>query len=78
LLASAQVSAIKEFAQLTPSQVDRLRRAHARRVAAPAGYWTARRGCRYGVLIWLGPLAAPPVGLAVPRQFGRGWLVLGE
>lgn len=78
VVGSAQVSAIEELAELTPARVDDLRRTYAAGVRAPAAYWSARRRCRYAVLIWLGPLAPAPRGLVVPRQYGGGWVVLRE
>lgn len=76
VVGSAQVIYIKEFKTLTPTAIDRLRRALQSRVCAPPRYWVERRQCRYGILIGLGPLAAPAEELVVPRQYGAGWLVL--
>jgi hypothetical protein len=76
VFASAQVLSVKEVSGLTPAAVDRLRRTYRVAVCASAGYWFARRRARYGVLIWLGPLRRPTIGVRVPRQYGSGWLVL--
>jgi hypothetical protein len=72
VLGSAHVVAVEELGELTRNRIDRLRRRYAEAVCAPAVYWSARRRCRYGVLIWLGPLDAPPRRLLVPRQYGGG------
>lgn len=78
LLGSSQVLATKEFTGMAPRDMDRVRRVYGRLVQAAAEYWTARRYCRHGVLIWLRPLTPPPRRLTIPRQFGNAWLVLGE
>jgi hypothetical protein len=77
-IGSAQVALVKEVVALTPAAIDRLRRAYGRAVHAPPAYWSGRRRARYGVFIWLGPLVASPATLVIPRQYGSGWIVLGE
>lgn len=78
VIGSTPVAAVRQFADLTPATIARLRRRYGPHVNAPLRYWAARRDCRYGVLIWLGSLTAPAREMAVPRQYGGGWLVLGE
>jgi len=67
---------VHQFDQLTPGAIDRLRCRFNRRIHAPASYWQARRHCRYGVLIWLSGFTARLTALAVPRQYGSGWVLL--
>jgi ASC-1-like (ASCH) protein len=78
LVGSTEVTSVKEVGNLTARRLDQLQRRYSRRVQAPATYWAQKRRCRYGVLIGLGSLVRPPPDLAVPRQFGTGWLVLGD
>jgi hypothetical protein len=78
LIGTAQVVSVKEVIATTPAVMDRFRREYGAAVHAPAAYWTARRRARFGVLIWLGPLVAPPRALTVPRQYGSAWLVLRD
>lgn len=76
VIGSSQVAAIEELTELTPARIAGLQRTYGRQVRAPATYWAACRNSRYGLLIWLGPLAPAPDRLAVPRQFGGAWMVL--
>jgi ASC-1-like (ASCH) protein len=78
VIGSARVTFVREFSALTPAAVDRLRRLYQDQVCAPAQYWTARRRCRYGVLIGIGPVRGPARRFPVPRQYGGGWVVLSE
>ena len=77
-IGSTQVVFVKEVAFLTPGAIDRLRRTYGRAIHAPVAYWSGRRTARYGVLIGLGLLSTPPRSVAIPRQYGCGWLVLRE
>jgi hypothetical protein len=78
LVGTAQVFAVEELANLTPAALASLRRAYGGSVCAPARYWKSRRHCRYGVLIWLGPLASPPARLPLGRQYGNGWVMVRD
>lgn len=69
---------VVELGGLTPSAVRSLHRAYGGLVAAPRGYWQARRAARYAVLVWLSPLVTPHESVAVPRQYGSGWIVLPQ
>jgi hypothetical protein len=77
MLGGAQVFAVKEFAEMNAAKLAALRRQHAADAHAPAAYWALRRRCRYAVIITLGPLRPAPRDLAIPRQYGGGWVVLG-
>lgn len=67
---------ILQFHALTPGRIDQLCHDHNCCVCAPAHYWRARRHCRYGVLIWIGPLEPAPRQIVVPRQYGSAWISL--
>jgi hypothetical protein len=77
-IGSTQVLFVKEVASLTPRAIARLRRTYGRAIHASAAYWSGRRTARYGVLTGLGLLSASPRSIAIPRQYGSGWLVLRE
>ncbi|MCK4340692.1 MAG: hypothetical protein KAY37_03075 [Phycisphaerae bacterium] len=77
-IGTSKVSAVREYARLNPARLLRLRKRYNDAVCAPARYWAARRASRFGVLIWVGPLNRPPENVAIPRQYGGGWVVLGE
>jgi hypothetical protein len=76
LVGSAHVVAVDQLSSLTPTRIDALRRRYGDVICAPPVYWSARRRCRYGVLIWLGTLGPSPSRLLVPRQYGGAWVVL--
>lgn len=76
VIGSATVTRVRQFESLTPARVALLRRRYNQAVRAPARYWSARRRCRYGLLIWITPLFPPPPRIQVPRQYGNGWLTL--
>ena len=74
----SQVISVQEFTNLTPRRIDRLRQRFGRQIKAPPSYWTIKRRCRYGVLIWLSALEPPTKDLTLPRQHGAWWVVLSE
>jgi hypothetical protein len=78
IIGTCSVTRVRTLADLTPSRITALRRELDRAVAAPYAYWAARRHCRYATLLWLSPLAAPPPGLRIPRQYGTAWFTLPD
>lgn len=76
-LGMSEAMLVKEYDRLDRDALDRIRRRHGKWICAPEAYWRARRFCRYGTLIWLGPLRPPPESFRPPRQYGNGWVVLG-
>lgn len=67
---------VLEIVGLCPATIRSLHRAYGRFVAAPPDYWRARRAARYAVLVWLSPFVPLRGPIAVPRQYGSGWIVL--
>ena len=67
---------IRQYENLTPADVRRIRQLYNHAVCAEPAYWASKRAARYAVLIWLAQLrrtrAAPPI----PRPYGSGWLIL--
>ena len=78
VIGTARITLVREFDQLSPGAMRRLRGRFNDAILAPARYWTARRHCHYGLLIWITTLVPPPAGLRVPRQYGNGWIVLTD
>jgi hypothetical protein len=76
IIGTSGVVAVREFADLSPASLRRLRALYGTSVRASARYWAARARCRYGVLIWLGSLHAPASAIRIPRQYGTAWIVL--
>jgi hypothetical protein len=67
---------VRQFDNLTPAAIDAIRQRYNQAILAPAAYWHTRRHCRFGVLIWLGPLMRQPPRYRIPRQYGTGWVLL--
>lgn len=67
---------VQHFDDLTPAAIDALRQKYNHAILAPRHYWRARRHCRFGVLIWLGPVNHRAGRATIPRQYGAGWVLL--
>jgi len=67
---------VQHFDDLTPAAIDALRQKYNHAILAPRHYWRARRDCRFGVLIWLGPVNHRAGRATIPRQYGAGWVLL--
>ena len=77
LIGRTRVLQVHNLNDVTPVQLHAIRRDHAARIAADAGFWRRQAGRRYGVLIWIDKLQ--PVNrstITVARQFGTAWLTL--
>ncbi len=78
VIGRCRVARVVFYRDLTPGGIDAIRRRYNHAILAPRSYWQARRNSRYGVLIWLGPFSPRDCDLAVPRQFGSGWIVVSR
>jgi len=76
VIGHAHVLRVRQFDNLTPRTIDSLRRRYNHTIFAPHAYWHARRDCRFGVLIWLGPFIRRTTRRKIPRQYGAGWVLL--
>jgi hypothetical protein len=75
-IGTTTATAVYQLLNLTPTTLQQLRKKLDRFIRAPGSYWRSRRSCRYGCLIWIGPLAATPTTLSIPRQYGNAWITL--
>lgn len=73
-----RVTRVRQIEELRPQGMRRLRHAYADAVRAPGGYWAARRSARYGILIWIQPVATRKPVPQPDRQFGNGWVILPD
>ncbi|MCH7873111.1 MAG: ASCH domain-containing protein [Planctomycetes bacterium] len=73
---STKVVRIRQFENLTPAHVRRIRQRYNHAVCAEPAYWAAKRSARYAVLIWLQELRRTRTAPRIPRQYGNGWLIL--
>lgn len=78
VIGRCRVLRVRQYDRLTPDDFRELRRSHQQAICAPPDYWRSRRQCRFGVLIWLGPVRIVPRFAPPPRQYGAGWAVLAE
>jgi len=76
IIGHARAIRVREFDDLSPAAMESLRWRYNRAILAPPAYWRARRRCRYGVLIWLGAFIRRASRVAIPRQYGNGWVLL--
>ena len=74
VIGTSRVRRLVRYADLTPTRLRSLERRYGRRLATTPAYWTQRRDCRFGVLIWLTPLRPAVTPPAIPRQFGNAWV----
>lgn len=73
---SADVVRIRQYDNLTPEDVRRIRRRYNHAVCAEPEYWAERLEARFAVLIWLNGFRKTRRAPNVPRQYGSGWLIL--
>lgn len=78
VIGSSTVTRVRQYADLTPAAIIRLRRRYNHLINAEPSYWQARLRCRYGLLLWITAPIRPATAMHVPRQYGNGWLVLPE
>jgi hypothetical protein len=76
IIGHAPAIRVQHFDDLTPAAIDALREKYNHAILAPRHYWRARRDCRFGVLIWLGPVRRWAGRARIPRQYGAGWVLL--
>jgi hypothetical protein len=73
----ARVERIEQFVDLEPGKVMELKALYNGQVGASEGYWSKRRGCRYGMFLWLGDVRrTEPV--RIEKRDWRAWVVLRE
>ncbi|MFN0135842.1 MAG: hypothetical protein ACKVS9_06960 [Phycisphaerae bacterium] len=79
IFARSIARSVQQHIDLTPARVAAIRRTWSHQIAAHAGYWKAKRHCRFAVLIWLGRLRpASRHEVTAPRQFGSAWITIRE
>jgi ASC-1-like (ASCH) protein len=75
--ATAVVSKVKSFDDLTPDRIRRIEHQYNCDIKGSAEYWQSKRSCRFGLLIWL-----KDVERIEPRWIDkkdwRAWVVLTE
>ena len=75
--ATAIVAAVKNFENLTPQQMIKLKQQYNHHIKGSEKYWQDKANCRFGCLVWLGHVRAiEPV--RINKKDWRGWVVLTE
>lgn len=79
LIVTAVAERVESFEGLTPARLEAIAREHGAAIGATEAYWTAKRGCRYGTLIWLGGAElsrqAPDDVHGRERSYRSAWVV---
>lgn len=76
--ATALVRDVAEFADLTPSRVDRLRQRYEAAVGGDDAYWHGKRSSAYAVFVGVGQVEPLAVGPRYAVQSMRAWYVLPD
>ena len=75
--ARATVAAVKNFENLTPEQIIKLKERYNRHIGGGSEYWQSRADCAYGFLVWLDDIKRiEPV--RIRKKDWRAWVVLTE
>jgi len=75
--AVATAQAVRQFENLTPGEIQRLKTQYNRSILGENGYWESKRDCKYGVLIRLADVRrTKPV--FINKHDWRAWVVLTE
>jgi predicted transcriptional regulator len=75
--AVATAAAVKNFADLTPQQILKLKQQYNHRIVGSDEYWQSKANCAFGLLVWLKDVSAiEPVRIG--KKDWRAWVVLTE
>ena len=75
--AAAAVAKVKNFQNLTPKQMTKIKQQYNHRLLGSDEYWRDRSGCGYGFLVWLRDVKSiRPIRIC--KKDWRGWVVLTE
>jgi len=73
--AVATVAAVKNFENLTPRQIAKIKQQYNHCIAGSDAYWRSRTNCKFGFLVWLKDVRAiEPV--RIRKKDWRAWVVL--
>jgi ASC-1-like (ASCH) protein len=75
--ATAIIGEVKNFENLTPKQIIKIKQQYNHHIRAGDEYWQSKADCRFGFLVWLRDVRAiEPV--RIRKKDWRGWVVLTE
>jgi hypothetical protein len=75
--ATATAVAVKNFENLTPGQILRLKRCYNQHIGGDEKYWRSKADCRFGFLVWLKDVE-PIEPVWINKKDWRAWVVLTE
>lgn len=78
VVAEATAAAVRQYADLTPDQIDALLKEHASGLRLDDDFAARARGCRYAVLIWLADVRRLAAPLRVEKRDRRAWVRLDD
>jgi len=73
--AVATAAAIKNFCNLTPGQIAKIRQRYNGQIRGTDGYWRGKADCRFGFLVWLNHVE-PIEPVRIHKRDWRAWVVL--
>jgi hypothetical protein len=75
--ATAMVTAVKNFDNLTPKQITEIKQRYNDYIIGSDEYWRSKSDCRFGFLVWLEDVKSiKPV--RINKKDWRAWVVLTE
>ena len=73
--ATARVKKIKQFDNLTPSRIDKLKLSYNAQILGTDKYWQQKSDSKYAVLVWFDKIKTiPPI--QINKKDWRAWVVL--
>jgi len=75
--ARATVTAVKDFENLTPKQIMKIKKRYNHYIKGSDEYWDSKMNCRFGFLVWLRDVK-PIEPVRINKKDWRAWVVLTE
>jgi len=75
--ATAIVSAVKNFGNLTPEQIVEIKKRCNQDIVGDDKYWESKANCRFGFLVWLKDVKMID-SVRIDKKDWRAWVVLTE
>jgi len=73
--ATAKVAKLKSYENLTPPEINKLKKLYNNQIQGQQSYWQTKSNCRYALLIWLKDIKkTTPVKISKKDQ--RAWIIL--
>ncbi len=75
--ATAMVTEVKSFNNLTPKQITEIKHRYNQDILGSDEYWRSRSDCRFGFLVWLEDVKSIKP-MRINKKDWRAWVVLTE